>query len=142
VTYLPAEVPLPEPARWERPFWDFCRQRSLRFQVCAACGRARHPPMPCCPACNSFADTWIEAPDDAELFTYTIIHHASHPALRDSLPYNVAVVMFPALQSVRLVTNIVACRNEDLRIGMPLSLVWEEPRSGHVLPRFRPRGPL
>jgi hypothetical protein len=94
--------------------------------------------MPICPICHSFNDTWVEAPGDSELFTFTIVHHPSHPSLKSAVPYNAAVVIFPSLQSVRLVTNIVDCPNEDLRIGMPLSLAWEEPCSGYVLPRFRP----
>ena len=138
MTYLPSELPLPTPEIWELPFWNFCRQRSLRFQACAVCGRVRHPPMPTCAICHSFKDTWVEAPDDPELYTFTIVHHPSHPSLKNAVPYNAAVVIFPSLQSVRLVTNIVDCPNEDLRIGMPLSLAWEEALSGYVLPRFRP----
>lgn len=138
MSYLPADAPLPDPEIWERPFWDFCRQRCLRFQACAACGRVRHPPMPCCPNCRSFKDIWIEASDDAELYTYTVVHNPNHPALIGTVPYNIALVIFPSLQGVRLVTNIVDCRNDELKIGMPLSLVWEEPVPGRVLPRFRP----
>ncbi len=97
--------------------------------------------MPYCPACRSPAETWLEASDDAELYTYTIIHHANHPALKDAVPYNAAVVVFPALQSVRLVTNILDCPNDKLQIGMPLTLAWEEPKPGGVLPRFKPAAP-
>jgi len=32
----------------------------------------------------------------------------------------------------------VGAANEDIRIGMPVEVVWEEPRPGVVLPRFRP----
>lgn len=138
MSYLPSDVPLPAPEPWEARFWDFCRNRSLRFQRCATCGVVRHPPMPVCASCGSLQEDWIEAGDDAELFTYTVIHKANHPALARSVPYNAAVVVFASLQSVRLVSNVVDCRNEDLRIGMKLALVWEQPLPGHVLPRFRP----
>ena len=140
VAYLPSDVPLPNPDPWEKRFWGFCGERSLRFQACADCGHVRHPPMPYCSVCRSPAEKWLEASDDAELFTYTVIHHANHPALKDTVPYNAALVVFPALQSVRLVTNIVGCTNDELKIGMPLTLVWEEPRPGKVLPRFKPAG--
>lgn len=139
MSYLPAETPFPEPAPWEQAFWDFCGQRSLRFQGCARCGVVRHPPMPVCASCQAFEIEWLEAEGDVELFTYTIVHHPNHPDLLKATPYNAALVIFPRMQGVRLVTNIVDCRNEDLRIGMKLSLVWEEPTPGRVLPRFRPR---
>ncbi|MBL8543726.1 MAG: OB-fold domain-containing protein [Hyphomonadaceae bacterium] len=135
--YLPAGVPLPAPDPWEAPFWDFCNNKELRFQACAKCGAVRHPPAPTCPQCLSGAQDWIAASDDAELFTYTIIHHANHPALKAVVPYNAAVVVFPALGHVRLVTNIVG--DAALRIGMPLTLVWESPAPGRWLPRFAPR---
>ena len=138
--YLPAETPFPEPAPWERQFWTFCGQRSLRFQSCAQCAVMRHPPMPVCAYCQSLDAEWREASDDAELFTFTIVHHPNHPALIESAPYNVALVIFPGMQGVRLVSNIVDCHGDDLRIGMELSLVWQEPAPGQVLPRFRPRG--
>jgi uncharacterized OB-fold protein len=139
MSYLPVDALLGEPEPWERPFWDFCRDRSLRFQACSDCDSVRHPPMPFCPACRSAKHDWRVAGDDAELFTYTIVHHASHAALTRATPYNAAVVMFPSMQSVRLVSNIVDCPDEDLKIGMPLSLVWEEPTPGVVLARFQPR---
>lgn len=138
MSYLPPDVPLPDPDPWETRFWDFCRNRSLRFQCCAACGLVRHPPMPVCAACHSLQDDWVEPGGEAELFTYTVIHKANHPALARSVPYNAAVAVFASLQSVRLVTNIVDCRHEELRIGMKLALVWEEPKPRRVLPRFRP----
>lgn len=139
MSYLPREVPRPEPASWEKAFWDYCRHRTLRFQTCAACGKIRHPPVPFCPTCRSREQAWTEAPPFAELYTYTVIQQANHPALATVVPYNAAVVIFPSLQSVRLVTNIVDCPNEALRIGMKLELIWEEPIAGCVLPRFRPR---
>jgi uncharacterized OB-fold protein len=138
MSYLPADGPMPDPDPWEMRFWDFCSKRSLRFQSCARCGAIRHPPLPVCAHCHSFDQDWVEATNDAALFTFTIIHRESHPALARSVPYNAAVVIFPSLQAVRLVTNIVDCANDALHIDMKLSLVWEEPRPGCVLPRFRP----
>lgn len=78
-----------------RDFWAHCNQRSLRFQGCADCGKLRHPPTPMCPHCQSTRVKWVEAPDTGTLFTYTVIHHAAHPAVKDQLPYVVAVIEFP-----------------------------------------------
>lgn len=139
MSYLPADAPLPNCDPWEARFWEFCVARSLRFQSCAKCGKVRHPPMPVCAVCHSLEEQWLEAGDDAELFSYTIVHHPSHPALVRVAPYNAAIVIFPSLQSVRLVSNVVDCPNDALRIGMKLSLAWEEQQPGRVLARFRPK---
>lgn len=138
MSYLPSDALVGEPESWEQPFWDYCAKRSLRFQTCRDCGVIRHPPMPFCAACGSPEHLWAEPGGDAELFTYTVVHHASHASLAPVVPYNAAVVMFPQAQSVRLVSNIVNCASTDLRVGMKLSLVWEEAGEGRIVPRFQP----
>ncbi len=94
--------------------------------------------MPVCARCQSDSIAWVEASDDPEIYSYTIIHQANHEALADVTPYNAAIVIFPATQSVRLVSNIIDCAPDDLAIGMQLSLVWEEVRPDFIVPRFRP----
>ena len=136
MSYLPWDTPDPKPESWEARFWDFCDARRLCFQRCADCMSIRHPPVPCCPRCNSFSIEWIDATNDAELYTYTIVHHPSHPSLRGVVPYNSAVVAFPSLGWVRLVSNILDCPLHNLRIGMPLKLRWEVASNNRMLPRF------
>jgi hypothetical protein len=36
-------------------------------------------------------------------------------------------------------TNVVECANEDLRIGMPVEVVFEKIDDEITLPKFRPR---
>lgn len=137
--YLPEGVPSPEPTLDDQPFWDYCAQRELRFRRCTACGRCRHPPAPGCPHCQSFESDWVRADDDAELFSYTVVHYAAHPAVEPALPYNVAIVLFPSLDNVRLVSNLIGVDPGAIRIGMHLDLIWEEAGNGMLLPRFAPR---
>ena len=89
-----------------------------------------------CPVCVSSQSRWDLAPDDAELFSYTVVHHAPHPALKEAVPYNVAIVAFPSIGWIRIVSNIIDVPGEELRIGMPLRLVWQEQAPGRVLPLF------
>lgn len=136
-SYLPdlgaiAAPQLPEHVR----FWEFCARRELRLQRCAACTRWRHPPAPRCPHCGSPESTWELAPARAELFSYTIVHHASTPALRDRVPYNVAIVAFPELVDMRIVSNVIDVPPHELSIGMALQLTWQEQAPGRVLPLF------
>lgn len=137
MAYLPDGVPGPEPTVDDRPFWEACRARELRFQRCADCGLFRHPPTPACARCRSLRSEWIRAVDEAELFSFTVVHHPAHDAVTASVPYNVAIVLFPSFDGVRLVSNVVDCPPGELRIGMRLSLVWESAGNGMMLPRFR-----
>ena len=138
MAYLPDAVPGPEPTIDDRPFWEACQRRELRFQRCADCGRFRHPPTPACARCKSLRGDWVRAADEAELFSFTVVHHPAHDAVVASVPYNVAIVLFPSFDGVRLVSNVVDCPPDALRIGMRLSLAWEAAGNGLLVPRFRP----
>ena len=52
-------------------------------------------------------------------------------------PYNVAI--FELDEGIRLHTNIVECANEDLHIGVPVEVVFQQSDDELTLPKFRPR---
>ena len=81
---------------------------------------------------------YFGAPALAEVYTYTVIHYAAHPAVKGRLPYVAAVVTFPGLDGVRLVTNVTDCEPSRVKIGMPLRLWWDDIGDGMYLPRFAP----
>ena len=122
-------------------YWWHCARRELRFQCCADCGTYRHPPAPLCPNCRSEQSRWELAPGDAELFSYTVVHHAANVRLKNVLPYNVAIVAFPSLGGLRIVSNVIDAAPEELRIDMPLDLVWQKAESYCQLPLFKKRPP-
>lgn len=141
MSYLPNAIPGPRPNLDDGEFWAYCRQHELRFQRCTACGRFRAPPVPTCPHCQSDGFEWIKARDEAELFSFTVVHFKAHPGIVAALPYNVAIVRFPSFDDVRIVSNVVDVPNQDLRIGMKLSLVWEDSSTGIPVPRFGAKRP-
>lgn len=135
--YLSTDLPGPAPTMDECTFWGFCARRELRFQRCGNCGRHRHPPSPICPSCRSERIDWTSAPSVAEIYSYTIVHYASHPAVQEALPYNVAILSFPGLDDVRLISNVVDVPPEEIAVGLRVELTWEGPVDGYFLPRFR-----
>jgi uncharacterized OB-fold protein len=44
-------------------------------------------------------------------------------------------------ENVRLVGNIIGCALEDVAIGMPVQVVYEDLDGGLTLPQFTPRRP-
>jgi uncharacterized OB-fold protein len=119
-----------------RAFWAHCAAGELRFQRCAECGSWRHPPAPRCPACRSALARWEAAPPRAELFSYTVVHHAPAPALQGLTPYNVAIVAFAAPGPLRLVSSVVDAAPAELVVGMPLALDWARSADAQALPVF------
>ena len=127
----------PDPNDDDEAYWANCAQRRLTFQQCGACKAVTHPPISVCPQCQSLDRGWIEAPTEATVFSFTWIHSAAHDSVTRSLPYNVVVVEFPSLPSVRLISNVVDAEPTSLHIGDALTMVWEDIGGGMLLPRFR-----
>jgi hypothetical protein len=65
-----------------------------------------------------------------------VYHVAFDPAFKEDLPYVVALVDIE--EGPRMLSNIRRCPAEEVEIGMPVELSWEN-RNGCRLPVFRPR---
>lgn len=131
------EKPVPVPTEDSKPYWEACRKHELRMPKCKACGHVWFPPSVLCPKCTSLEPEWTKLSGKGEIFTFIIVHQTYHPAFNEEAPYNVAIVRLeegPAIHS-----NIVECRNEDLYVGMPVEVVFEDMNDEISLPKFRPR---
>jgi uncharacterized protein len=70
--------------------------------------------------------------------SFTVNHQRWEPDLE--VPYVMALVELEEQPDVRLVTNVVDCRPEFVRIGMPVTVTFEE--AGDVwIPLFVPSAP-
>jgi uncharacterized OB-fold protein len=127
-------VPLPEPTEETRPFWDACARDTLVIQHCDQCGHQWLPPMSACPKCLAAEVRWVPASGRGYVYTWTVYHQAYHPAF--PVPYNVAVIELE--EGPRLVSNIVECPLDQIRIGMPVEVVFDHVAEGIALPKFRP----
>jgi uncharacterized OB-fold protein len=108
-------------------FWEGVANGSVLIQECTSCGALRHPPSPMCPACQSLEWTTVEAAGSAVLHSYTICHHPLPPW--ESGPYAVVLIdvdIADTDQKPRLVCGTRGIAGEDLEIGMPLRLVFDD----------------
>lgn len=94
--------------------------------------------MPMCPRCQSCETTWKEASGQAVVYSYTVVHHAAHPAASARLPYVVGVLEFEGMPGVRLVSNVTDIDPKQVRIGATVRLWWDDIGEGMFVPRFRP----
>ena len=131
-----ASKPIPQPDEPSRPFFDGAQRGELMIQRCTACGAFLAPGSRACTECMSEALEWLPASGKATLYTFAVMHQKYHPGFFDDLPYNIAVVELD--EGPRLNTNVVGIANDDLRVGMPLVVTFEEVGDGVVLPKFRP----
>jgi uncharacterized OB-fold protein len=136
--FFDSQALVPQPNFDDRDFWASCDHRLLRFQCCALCQQARHPPMPVCPHCRSLKVGWQDSCGQGTVFTFTVVHHASHEAVKPKLPYVVAVIIPDDVSGVRWVSNITDIPSEDVHIGMSVEVWWDEVMPGRFVPRCRP----
>jgi len=131
------EKPLPIINEDNAQYWRYARKRELRMQQCTRCEHIRFPASFVCPQCHAVEADWVRLSGKGTLYSYIIYHHAYHPAYREDLPYAVGIVQL--VEGPRMESSIVGCRLEDLKIDMPLEVIFEEVADEVTLPKFRPQ---
>ena len=128
----------PQPTPETQHFWDGTRAGELRLQRCNACGKVYFPPRPFCPACGSLSIEWVQASGRGTVYSYTINRRGGGdlPEYKEAPPYVLAYVQLE--EGPRIMTNIVDCDVESVRIGQAVEVVFHDTGAGTALPRFRP----
>jgi uncharacterized OB-fold protein len=134
MTLLP---PLPAPTEDNREFWDGCRRHELRIQRCAACRTPRFPPRPVCPRCGAFAAEWIRCAGQGEVYSFTVVHAPTLPAFAAQVPYAAGLVRLA--EGVLVVGQIRGCAPDAVRIGMPVTVEFDDVTPEISLPAWRVR---
>jgi uncharacterized OB-fold protein len=127
--------PLPVLEGYSEDFYRFCKRGELRFQRCSDCRAWRHVPREICAECHSWNWEWVKSSGRGEVFSYTIVARALHPAFADSVPYAPTIVEME--EGVRLLTSVVDVAPDELEIGMPVEVEFEAVSEEISLPVFR-----
>lgn len=128
--------PIPTPTHETRPFWEGCKRHELRIQQCGACGQFQFYPRLYCSKCFSERVDWVNASGRAKVTTFTIVRRPVSPAFKDDLPYVVALVTLE--EGPSMMTNIVGCPPEQVAIGMPVAVTFEDWTEEISIAKFRP----
>jgi uncharacterized OB-fold protein len=134
--FFPDGMPPPLADAISLPWWQAAAGHRLVVQRCTACGRTRLPPAPVCPGCRCPESDWKQVPGRGEVYTYTVVHRPI--AAGQKLPYVIAVIALEDAGGVRMISNRVGVGPDDLAIGLPVELVWEDMGPELSIPRFRP----
>ena len=75
----------------------------------------------------------------AKVYSFVVVHHVTVTAFADEAPYAVAHVTLDGTDDkVRMTTNVIDCPWEQVRVGMPVTVVFEDVTPEVTLPKFRP----
>lgn len=118
-----------------KPFWGNLKEHRFTAQRCSGCGRFRFPPRAMCSECLSLQADWAPLSGRGKVYSHTTYHRAWHPAYEEKVPYNVSLIDLE--EGIRMVSNVVDCAPEDVYVGMPVELIYDD-LPDYTLPKFRP----
>jgi uncharacterized OB-fold protein len=130
------EKPLPIINEDTKPYWEYCHQHELRMQKCKECGNVRFPSSILCPACHSMETDWEKLSGKGRVYSFIVFRLAYHEAYQNDIPYVVAIIELE--EGPRMESNIIGCKIEDVKIGMPVEVVFDDVTEDVALPKFKP----
>ena len=116
-------------------FWRGGASGLLQLLRCSDCRAFVHPAAPVCGECWSKRLVVEAVSGRARVATFTVNYKEWVPG--PDHPYVIAIVELEEDPRVRLMTNLVECEPDAVRIGMPVEVVFEQREDVH-LPLFRP----
>lgn len=134
------QKPIPLKTEDNQAFWDAADQHKMVVQKCRDCGHYAHPPGPSCATCGSQNVTWEELGSDiqASVYTYVISNRPFLPGFQDDVPLIIAQAELKQAPEVKMMCNIVDCKPEDVYIGMPVKMIWQDITEERALPQWMP----
>ena len=128
--------PLPNMSDGTRPYWEACKEHRLVLPKCRSCGEIYFFPNGFCPHCLSEDIEWIEATGKGKIHAYSVVERPPSPQFSEDVPYVVAMIELE--EGPRMMSNVLEMSHEDIRIDMPVEVVFEDVTESVTIPQFRP----
>lgn len=127
--------PIPRRTPISAPYFDAAREGRLVLQRCPRDGFFFYPRSRC-PVCLGDDWKWEQVSGRGTVYSFTVDRAGLDPAQRAHLPLVVAAVELE--EGPRLTTRIVGCRPEEVSVGMPVEVRFED-LGRETLIHFTPR---
>jgi len=105
-------------------YWAGAAAGELRIPRCAECGRLGWYPRETCSGCGGDDLPWAVMSGRATLFSWSEVSFPWVPQFRDTVPFVSGLAALDEDPAVRLATFIIDADPSDLRIDMPLEVVF------------------
>lgn len=112
-----------------QPFWEAAGRGEFLIKGCQQCSQVHFYPRAICPFCGSDRTEWRPASGRGTVYSYSVMRRAE-------APYAIAYVTLE--EGPTMVTNLVDCDLDGLRIGQAVRLVWKPTEGGPPVPMFTP----
>lgn len=111
-----------------QPFYEAAAKGKFVSRRCTACGKVHWYPRPYCPFCSKPTE-WVELSGKGVVYSYSVMR-------RVAAPYAIAYVTLA--EGPTMMTNLVDCDFDKLRIGQNVKLVFKKTDSDTRVPCFTP----
>jgi len=130
--------PLPRPLDpgLTEPFWEAAKRHEFILPHCKTCDNVFWYPRSECPNCMSNDIDWVRGNGRGRVHTFTIIRQPGHPGFIDDVPYIYAIIQLD--EGPRMISNVVDCPIEDVKIDMPVVAVFDDITPEWTLIKFKP----
>ena len=112
-----------------KAFWDAATEGKLMIGKCNACGKVHYYPRALCPFCLSDRTQLQQTSGNGTIYTYSVMRRAP-------IPYAIAYVTLA--EGPTMMTNIVDCDLDKIKIGQAVKLVFKPSDGGPPVPMFTP----
>jgi uncharacterized protein len=129
--FLPEGIPSSQ-----MPFWESLKAKAVQVQRCDNCGAYLYIPKDICNHCHSEQLTWTPISGHGEVYTYTVVRRAPTPAYAEDAPYTLVHVTMD--EGFRMIAKLNGVAPEDVRIGMPVHITYQEVTPEWTLMEFEP----
>ena len=124
------KIPAPAVNAENKAYFDATSQGKLRLKFCNACNAFHHYPRAHCPFCFSGKTEWRDARGTGTVYTYSV--------LRRGVPEPYCIAYVELDEGVSMLTNIVDCNLDGVKIGMKVKVTFKPTDGGPPVPMFTP----
>ncbi len=126
-------IPVPIKYLDYQGYWDSIDNGKLALQKCGKCNEWCHVPQPICPNCQSLDRKWEAVSGKGTVYSWVTYNESSNPAFK--APYS--VVLVELAEGLRLISNLVDVKPDEIEIGMKVEVVYEKVSDELTLPKFK-----
>ena len=124
------KIPAPAVNAENKAFFDAAAGGQLVLKFCLDCKEFHHYPRAFCPFCFSGKTEWRKAKGAGTVYTWSV--------LRRGVPEPYCIAYVTLEEGASMLTNIVDCDLDAVRIGMKVRVVFKPTDGGPPVPMFTP----
>jgi uncharacterized OB-fold protein len=130
--------PVPVPDEQSAGYWEAAERKVLAIARCSHCGHYVIPPGIVCRNCLSSTPAFVFEPVSGRgrIRSWTIIRDAFLPGFVADVPYVIVDVELEEQTDLRMLGRLVDGAEAELRLGLPVTVTFDDRDAGPPIPAF------